>query len=145
MADEGKEPKPQYGIVNFERRRSPRFSVDLPIEYSRIEDSEKNPARTCNASEGGLMLLLGQKLEVGQSLKIKIFFHSEPRLHSLEVKGKVAWTEIPFPREGDYRCGVQFTQIAPEDLAQLRQFLDHLSTIQPLRRIVPRSQGDSHS
>jgi c-di-GMP-binding flagellar brake protein YcgR len=145
MADEGKEPKPQYGIVNFERRRSPRFSVDLPIEYSRIEDSEKNPARTGNASEGGLMLFLGQKLEVGQNLKIKIFFHSEPRLHSLEVKGKVAWTEIPFAREGDYRCGVQFTQIASEDLAQLRQFLDHLSTIQPPLRIVPRSQGDSHS
>ena len=145
MTDEGKESKPQYGIVNFERRRSPRFSVDLPIEYSRVEASEKNPGRTVNASEGGLMLFLGQKLEVGQELRIKIFFHSEPRLHSLEVKGKVAWTEIPFAREGDYRCGVQFTQIAAEDLAQLRQFLEHLSTIQPPRRIVPRSPDDSHS
>jgi c-di-GMP-binding flagellar brake protein YcgR len=145
MPDEGKEPKPQYGIVNFERRRTPRFSVDLPIEYSRIEAAEKNPARTGNASEGGLMLFLGQKLEVGQDLRIKIFFHSEPRLHSLEVKGKVAWTEIPFAKEGDYRCGVQFTQITPEDLVQLRQFLDQLSTIQPPRRIVPRSQGESQS
>lgn len=145
MVDEGKEPKPQYGIVNFERRRSPRFSVDLPIEYSRIEADEKNPARTGNASEGGLMLFLGQKLEVGQDLRIKIFFHSEPRLHSLEVKGKVAWTEIAFAKEGDYRCGVQFTQITPEDLVQLRHFLDQLSTIQPPRRIVPRSQGDSQS
>ena len=145
MADEGKEPKPQYGIVNFERRRSPRFSVDLPIEYSRIEDSENNPARAGNASEGGLMLFLGQKLEVGQELRIRIFFHSEPRLHSIEVNGKVAWTEISFAKEGDYRCGVQFTQIALEDLAQLRQFLDQLSTIQPPRRIVPRSPGDSHS
>jgi c-di-GMP-binding flagellar brake protein YcgR len=143
MADEGKEPKPQYGIVNFERRRSPRFSVDLPIEYSRIEASEQNPGRTVNVSEGGLMLFLGQKLEVGQNLKIKIFFHSEPRLHSIEVKGNVAWTEIPFAREGDYRCGVKFTQIASEDLAQLRQFLEHLSTIQLPRRLVPRSQGDS--
>ena len=91
------------------------------------------------------MLFLGQKLEVGQDLRIKIFFHSEPQLHSIEVNGKVAWTEIPFAREGDYRCGVQFTRIALEDLAQLRQFLDQLSTIQPPRRIVPRSQDDSHS
>ena len=145
MVDERKEPKPQYGIVNFERRRNPRFSVDLPIEYSRIEAAEKNQGRTGNASEGGLMLFLGQKLEVGQDLRIKIFFHSEPRLHSVEVKGKVAWTEIAFAKEGDYRCGVQFTQIAPEDLVKLRQFLDQLSTIQPPRRIVPRSQGDSQS
>jgi len=29
---EEKNSKLQYGIVNFERRRSPRFSVDLPIE-----------------------------------------------------------------------------------------------------------------
>jgi c-di-GMP-binding flagellar brake protein YcgR len=145
MADEGKEPKPQYGIVNFERRRNPRFSVDLPIEYSRIDASEPNPGRMVNVSEGGLMLFLGQKLEVGQGLKIKIFFHSEPRLHSIEVKGNVAWTEIPFAREGDFRCGVKFTAIAPEDLAQLRQFLEHLSTIQPPRRIVLRSQGDSGS
>lgn len=145
MADEGKEPKPQYGLVNFERRRSPRFSVDLPIEYSRIEAAEKNPGRTGNASEGGLMLFLGQKLEVGQDLRIKIFFHSEPRLHSIEMTGKVAWTEIPFTKEGDYRCGVQFTQIAPEDLAQFRQFLDQLSMIQPPRRIIPRSQGGSQS
>ncbi len=145
MADEGKEPKPEYGLVNFERRRSPRFSVDLPIEYSRLEAAEKNPGRTGNASEGGLMLFLGQKLEVGQDLRIKIFFHSEPRLRSIEVTGRVAWTEIPFAKEGDYRCGVQFTQIAPEDLAQFRQFLDQLSTIQPPRRILPRSQGDSRS
>ncbi len=145
MADEGKEPKPEYGLVNFERRRSPRFSVDLPIEYSRLEAAEKNPGRTGNASEGGLMLFLGQKLEVGQDLRIKIFFHSEPRLRSIEVTGRVVWTEIPFAKEGDYRCGVQFTQIAPEDLAQFRQFLDQLSTIQPPRRILPRSQGDSRS
>jgi len=34
-----KETKPRYGTVNLERRKHPRFSVDLPIEYYRIDSS----------------------------------------------------------------------------------------------------------
>ena len=117
--------------------------MDLPIEYSPIESPDKNPGRAGNASEGGLMLFLGQRPEVGQDLRIKIFFHSDPQLHSIEVTGIVAWTEMPFAREGDYRCGVQFTHIAPDDLTKLKRFLESLSTLQPQRRIVPRTQGDS--
>ena len=33
MEAEGKDTKPRTGVVNFERRKYPRFSVDLPLEY----------------------------------------------------------------------------------------------------------------
>jgi c-di-GMP-binding flagellar brake protein YcgR len=145
MADEGQRKKPQYGLVNFERRRSPRFSVDLPIEYSLLESPEKNRGLVENASEGGLMLFLGQQLEVGQGLRIRIFFHSDPLLHSIEVAAKVVWTELPFGKEGDHRCGVRFTDIPSDDLAKLKSFLDHLSVIQAPRRILPVPQDDPHS
>ena len=144
MADESLQKKPLYGIVNFERRRSPRFSVDLPIEYSLIDSPENNRGLVENASEGGLMLFLGQQLEIDQGLKIKIFFHSDPLLHCIEAVAKVVWTELPFGKEGDHRCGVQFTEIPSDDLAKLKSFLDHLSAMQAPRLIVPVPQDDPH-
>ena len=137
MADEQPPKKPRYGLVNFERRRTPRFSVDLPIEYSLLDSPDKNRGLAENAGEGGLMLFLGQKLEIGQALRIKIFFPSDPLLQSIEVLARVVWTELIFGKEGDYRCGVQFTDIPPDGLVKLKAFLDHLSTIQAPRRILP--------
>jgi c-di-GMP-binding flagellar brake protein YcgR len=139
MSEKGKESKPQYGIVNFERRRSPRFSVDLPIEYSRVDFSRKNNGRTGNASDGGLMLFLGEPVEVGVDLRIKVFFPSEPKLDSIEVQAQVVWTEMAFGKEKDHRCGVRFMDIASEDLRKLKNFLDHLSTIRPSFRIPSNS------
>jgi c-di-GMP-binding flagellar brake protein YcgR len=143
MTDKGQQQKTQYGLVNFERRRSPRFSVDLPIEYSLLDSPAKSPGVAGNASEGGLMLFLGQKLDVGQDIKIRIFFHSDPFLQSIEVVARVVWTELVFGKEGDYRCGVQFRDIPASDLAKLKGFLDHLATIQPPRRILSNPPEDS--
>jgi c-di-GMP-binding flagellar brake protein YcgR len=139
MSEKGKESKPQYGIVNFERRRSPRFSVDLPIEYSRVDFSRKNNGRTGNASDGGFMLFLGEPVEVGVDLRIKVFFPSEPKLDSIEVQAQVVWTEMAFGKEKDHRCGVRFMDIASEDLSKLKNFLDRLSTIRPSFRIPSNS------
>ena len=142
MSEKGKESKPQYGIVNFERRRSPRFSVDLPIEYSCLDLSSKNTGHTGNASDGGLMLFLGEPVEVGVDLRIKIFFPSELKLDSIEVLAQVVWTEIVFGKEKDHRCGVRFIDIVSEDLSKLKNFLDRLSTIRPSFRIPSNSQRD---
>jgi c-di-GMP-binding flagellar brake protein YcgR len=143
MTEEEKEPKTQYGIVNFERRRSPRFSVDLPIEYSCVDSSGKSSGRTGNASVGGLMLFLGEDLKVGREVRIKIFFPSESQLDSIEVLAEVVWTEIAFGKEKDHRCGVRFIHIATEDLTKLKTFLDRLSTIRPSFRVPPNLQQES--
>lgn len=132
--EEEKKTKPQFGIVNFERRRSPRFSVDLPIEFSRVDSPVKGAGRAGNASDGGLMFYLPEKVEVGQFLRVKLFFASEPRLDSIEVLGQVVWMEFPFNKEGDHRCGVRFMDISPEDLDRLKGFLDSLALVKaPLR------------
>ncbi len=33
METEGQKNQPRHGTVNFEKRKHPRFSVDLPLEY----------------------------------------------------------------------------------------------------------------
>jgi c-di-GMP-binding flagellar brake protein YcgR len=138
MKKEGKEDRAQFGIANFERRKSPRFSMDLPVEYSPVDSGSRlvGTGRTGNASEGGLMLYLPGELKVGQSLRIKLYFTSDPGLDSIEVLAEVVWVEFPFAKEGDHRYGVRFLEISPEDLSRLKNFLDNLAQIKPPLRIA---------
>ncbi len=138
MKKEDKADKPQFGIANFERRRSPRFSVNLPVECSPADSpSTLNAGHTGNASEGGLMLYLPEKLEMGQPLRVKLYFTSDPSLNFVEVLGQVAWMEISFVSEGDHRYGVKFLDISPEDLSRLKDYLDSLAQIKAPLRIAP--------
>jgi c-di-GMP-binding flagellar brake protein YcgR len=125
---EDQKAKFHAGVVNFERRRHPRFSIDLPIEYKLIPSAISDKGRALNASEGGLLVYLPQSIEIGQHLEIKLFFVSGSHLNSIEVMGEVVWMDIHLGKEwGDYRCGVKFIDISSDDLNQLKKFLKSLS------------------
>ncbi len=112
------------GIVNFERRKHPRISVDLPIEYSLVEDSPlSRNGRAANASEGGLLVYLPEIVQIGQVLKIKIFF-SIPKMQEIELRAEVAWIDIRIGEKPvEYRAGLKFQDISPEDREKLAFFL----------------------
>lgn len=127
MRKEGIETKPRYGTVNFEKRKHPRFSVDLPAEYNRTDLSVKQGHAT-NASEGGLLLYLPEQIEIGKHLRLKLFFSMASGLQTIEALVEVAWTDIHLGKDwGDYRTGVRFIEISPEDMSKLRNFLKSLS------------------
>lgn len=128
MDAKGKETKPRYGIVNFERRRYPRFSIDLPIEYYKIDTQTGHSGRAANISEGGLLIFLSEKVEIGQHLKLRLFLASLSEFHSMEVLAEVVWMEARL-KEGriDYLCGVKFIDISSENLTRLKEFLKSLS------------------
>ncbi|MBU1207507.1 MAG: PilZ domain-containing protein [Proteobacteria bacterium] len=65
--------KPRTGVAKIEERQHPRFLLNLPIEYYRVSSDINQSGYTVNASEGGLMVNLPEKLEVGQLLRIRIF------------------------------------------------------------------------
>jgi c-di-GMP-binding flagellar brake protein YcgR len=122
-----KETKRRYGIVNFEKRKHPRFSVDLPIEYSRTDFSFQH-GRVINASEGGLLVYLPEQMEIGQHLKLKLFFTSGSEMNTIETLVKVVWIDIHLGKDlGDYRTGVRFVDISLEDLNNLKNFFRSLS------------------
>ncbi len=128
MEKEEKTPRTRYGIVNFEKRRHPRFNVDLPVEYARSSLSVKH-GRTVNISEGGLLLYLPERVEIGQDLVLKLFFPSGTALETVETMVQVVWTDIDLAENrGDYRTGVCFTDISSEDLDKLMNFLRSLSS-----------------
>jgi c-di-GMP-binding flagellar brake protein YcgR len=126
MEEKGR--KLHYGIVNFERRKYPRFNIDLPIEYSLMPSFANHPGRALNASEGGLLVYLSEKVEISQLLKLKLFFPSGSELNGVELIAEVVWMDIHLGKDwGDYRCGVRFVDISPESLNKLKRFLRNLS------------------
>ncbi len=127
MAAEERKVKLRYGTVNFEKRKHPRFSVDLPVEYSRT-DLAAEQARAMNASEGGLLLHLPEQMAMGHHLTLKLFFTMGAELNTIETVVEVVWVDIHLDKErGDYRTGVRFVQISAEDVARLQEFLKSLS------------------
>ena len=128
MTKEEEEPKLRYGTVNFERRKYPRFSVDLPIEYYRIDSSIGHSGKALNISEGGLLIYFPEQMEIGQYIKVKFFFSLGSELNTIEVLAEVVWTDIHLDKGGgDYRCGVNFIDVSPEDKIKLNTFLRSLS------------------
>lgn len=128
MTIEGKETKPRYGTVNFERRRYPRFNVDLPIEYYRIDSSIGQTGKALNISEGGLLIYFPEQMEIGQHIRLKLFLSLGSGLNTIEVLAKVVWMDIHLDKGwGDYRCGVNFINVSPEDMNKLKKFLGSLS------------------
>jgi c-di-GMP-binding flagellar brake protein YcgR len=123
-----KETKHRRGAVNLEKRRHPRFNVDLPIEYYQIDSSITHTGHAFNASDGGLLLYLTEQMDIGQQLKGKLFFTSGSDLNTTQVLAEVAWVDIELGEVwGDYRCGVKFIDVSPEDMTKLKNFLGRLS------------------
>jgi len=126
MGKEERETEPPFGLADFERRRHPRFSVDLPIEYWQINKSKSRPGRMIDVSEGGLLLHFSEPLEIGQNLGLNLFIDIGLDLDSIEalVQVEVVWKDIYLGKDGDYRIGVRFVDISPEDLDKLKNFLN---------------------
>ena len=125
--EKGEKEKPRYGTVNFERRKHPRFNVDLPVEYRRTELSVPH-GHAFNGSEEGVLLYLPEQIEIGEHLALKLFLPYGSKLHTTEILVQVVWVDIHLEKEwGDYRTGVRFVDISVEDLIKLKDFLKALS------------------
>ena len=128
MTKEEKEPKPVYGTVIFEKRRQPRFTIDLPIEYSRIDSSIGHTGKALNISEGGLLIYFPEQMDIGQYIRLKLFLSLGSELNTIEVLAEVVWMDIRLDKGlGDYRCGVNFIDVSPEDLTKLKNLLRSVS------------------
>ena len=120
------------GSVTSEKRKHPRFSVDLPIKYGRTNLLFKY-ARAVNASQGGLLLRLPEEMEIGQHLALKLFFPSQSELNTIKASVRVVWTDLHMRKDWswDYQTGVRFVDICTEDTTVLRNFLGDLGQKTP--------------
>jgi hypothetical protein len=120
--------------LTTEKRKHPRFNIDLPIKYSKTNLFFKY-GRATNASEGGLLVYLSEEVETGQDIALKIFFPPRSELNSLETFVKVVWTDIHLRKDWawDFRTGVKFVDISPEDKTKFKNFLTSLPQKTPYR------------
>ena len=116
----------RFGLVNFERRSHPRFSVNLPIEYLYVDSSKSHVSYTANVSENGLLIYVPEQIEIGKTLRLKIFFSVGPGVNFIEALVEVVWKDTDLGKDGDYRTGAKYVDISPEDKDKLKSFLNNL-------------------
>jgi len=121
-----KEEASHFGTANFEKRKHPRFSLDLPVEYWRMNSSKSHPARTSNISEGGILLYLPEEIEMAEELRLRIFIDSGLDFISIKAIVQVVWIGLHSAETGDYRTGVKFVDISEGDFRNLQNFLNTL-------------------
>ncbi len=128
MENREEEAKRRYGIANIERRTHRRFPIRLPVEYYRADSPTSQTGQALDASEGGLQILLPEQMDIGQNLKLKLFFSSGSGLNAIEMLAQVVWMNTQLGEgEKHYRTGVKFTNISPEDVTKLKNFTLSLS------------------
>jgi hypothetical protein len=113
--------------VPSEKRKHPRFNVDLPLKYSRTNLIFKY-GRAVNASQGGLLVYLPEEMGVGQRLGLKIFFPHRSEFNTLETFVQVVWKDVHLRKDWtwDYRTGVKFVDVSPDHMMELKKFLGNI-------------------
>ncbi len=104
------------------RRRYPRFLIDLPLEYREMDDSCSHGAMIVNAGEGGVLAESPRDIPVGTELNITVLYPRGFELANFKVTAKIVWKE-PYWREDlkrdrsskGYQYGLKFVQILDED------------------------------
>jgi c-di-GMP-binding flagellar brake protein YcgR len=81
-----------------------------------------------NASEGGLLVYFPEEVKVGDHLRLRLFFSIGSELNTIEMVVQITWVDMHLGKEwGDYRSGVRFIDVSPDDLNKLKTFLKNLS------------------
>ncbi len=111
------------GIFIVERRKYPRFRVELPLGYS-IESVDRHGGVAANVSKGGLLVYLPEAIVVGSLLKIEILFAKGSELNSITATAKVVWCDLaPEEISRGYRYGLKFESFQQGDFLKLRKLL----------------------
>ena len=107
-----------------EKRKFLRVRADFGLKY-KIKDSHSSPIKavSVNIGEGGIMMKIPKKLDIGTILELKITLPS-PHV-TISSFGKVIyvsdnyWDEYP-----PYRCGIEFLKLKKKDREPIRKFVN---------------------
>ncbi len=108
---------------NEERRRYPRYLTHLFIEYFLLDSPVSYSSYTINVSEGGLMICLQERFEIGKYLHLKIFLSPTPNPLTIEANVQVMWSDENLGEDGVYRHGVRFVDPVSIEVQKFREFL----------------------
>ena len=116
--------QPDIENVSVERRKSPRFRVQLPFDYSETPGIVE-AGLVADISEVGLCIHSVNQIQIGAKLKIRVYLLGEESdFDNIEGTGKVIW-RTPHAEAGweGYKHGLYIVQMAPEDRERLQRYL----------------------
>ena len=114
----------QSPASTMERRRHFRYMVDLPLGCSRVDEKHSYGGIVVNASEGGILVYLPERYEVGTSLKIEIFYVRDTVFDHIKATAKVVRCEgADKTNNGQHRYALQFQSMEARDFNRLVAFL----------------------
>ena len=106
-----------------EKRKHPRFSVKLPLDYWQTPNVVRGGLLD-NICETGLLIYSGRRMRIGAELNIRVYLWEEYRLDQVEGKGQIIWGARH--QEGDwkgYKYGLYITHMASDDRERARRLL----------------------
>jgi c-di-GMP-binding flagellar brake protein YcgR len=108
-----------------EKRRYPRFLIDLPLEYRVLDTPYAHGGLVVNVSETGLLIECVKDMPIGSKLNITVLFPEGYELDSFEVSAEVVWRDIHWDDDNrkKYQYGLKFVSIKEQDHWKLRQLL----------------------
>lgn len=109
-----------------ERRGAPRIPLRLPSKYCPPGKVKARLCYTINICETGVLLCLPEKVNVGDSLRVEIYYCFDYELKSFEAVGKVVWVEKKKEWDTKYKAALEFIEIAPADSRNLKRFLNKI-------------------
>ncbi len=113
------------GVLSIERRKYPRYNVELPLSYSRVNDKELFGGIVANASGGGVLVYLPEKIEIGAVLTVEIFFLKGFELDTIRLIARAVWNDLTTKGNlGEYRYGLEFQSIDQKDYNKLLALLE---------------------
>jgi len=113
-------PEGAKGVFAVEKRKHPRYSIEFPLDYSRVEGKTAfNGGLTADASEGGLLVYLPEKIEIGALLRIEIFYTKDLSFQTITATTKVVWSDLA----SKYWYGLEFQSIDEGNLVKLKTLL----------------------
>ena len=109
-----------------DKRRYPRFNLDLPLEYQETDSPHSRAALVVNASESGFLVHSIKDMPVGTKLKVTVLFPKGFELANLEVIAEIVWKDIHWGDLDGYQFGLKFVGILQEDHRKLKQILSEI-------------------
>jgi hypothetical protein len=114
------------GVLAFERRKHPRLTIEIPLDYSIVDGKTiHNGGLTADASEGGLLVYLLERIEIGALLRIEIFYMKGFSLETITTTLKVVWSNLTSRKNWrEWRYGLEFQSIDEVNLHKLKTLLE---------------------
>jgi hypothetical protein len=112
--------------LSKERRKHPRYTTDLPLNFRTTESPNIYAGLIINVSEGGLQIQTMKDMPTGTKLNIELFFAMDSELSALEGMARIIWKDDHddvWERRLGYKYGLKFVRISKENHLKLVHLL----------------------